>query len=96
MNNRSFTLSRLGDGPHMWRRAIHLGWTEAGRGAGWNRAYDWMSIQEQIGYEVGRLHRTNVMAAGIDVPEWRGSKVGASEVERAMGIAESKVGQCVP
>lgn len=55
-----------------------------------------MSKAEQIGYEQGRLHVVNIIAAGMSLPRWDGSKALARDASRAMDDAYAKNGECVP
>jgi hypothetical protein len=79
MANTNWRYKSLEDGPHEWRRAIHLGWIDGQHRARWHPDYDRMNRAEQIGYESGRLHAANIIASGLPVPKWDGGRAGASD-----------------
>lgn len=96
MSNQRFSGCRLEDGPHDWRRAIHMGWTDAINGAGWHPESECMSIDEQIGYEIGRLFVHNIILARIPVPQWNGSKSTARDIEPILAKSIQLVGNPIP
>lgn len=96
MANANFRNMSLAGGPHEWRRAIHLGWVDGQTRARWHGGYDLMSLREQIGYEVGRLHVVNVIASGLPVLAWDGSRSSAGAVEELMRQAVAMIGSPMP
>jgi hypothetical protein len=96
MANTAWRYMTLESGPHEWRRAWHLGWIDGQHRARWHAEYERMSRREQIGYEQGRLHVMNVIAAGLPVPVWDGSKSGARNAYDWMRRAAERIGHPVP
>lgn len=91
--NDRFAGTTLHTCPVAYRFAFHRGWVEAQNGQLYCREYDTaMSVQEQIGYECGRLVVTNVISARLSVPMWRGYKAGCELVEGAASRAAELVG----
>ena len=95
--NAKWASTTLETGPHVWRRSWHRGWVHAQNSPNsWPRDYDRMSVAEQIAYEQGRIHVFNIIAAGLPIPRWDGSKAGARAASKAMHEAIAKVGNPWP
>lgn len=91
--NAKWKRTTLATAPHEWRRTWHRGWLDAQNAPErWPRDYDRMSPTEQLGYEQGRLHLRNVLAARLPVPAWDGRKSTCGAVEDAMYRALRVVG----